>query len=83
MKEVEILHALAVTARKEPVPRTNAIPGFVAALRSCEEDDRRPLAWIAGLASIAAFPLALFGFLALQSIMDPLAGVFWVIKWTM
>ena len=27
MKEVEILHKLAVTARQEPVPRINAIPG--------------------------------------------------------
>ncbi len=83
MKEVEILQKLAVTALQEPVPRVNAFPGVRAALRTSDPDDRRPLAWIAGLSSVAAVPLAFFGFLALEAIMDPMLGICWVIRWIM
>jgi hypothetical protein len=83
MKEVEILKTLAMVARQEPVPQLNAVPGVLAALRTTSQEDRNPLAWIAGFASVAAVPAAVFGFLALESILNPLLGVFWVLRWTM
>jgi hypothetical protein len=83
MKEVEILTRLAMVARQEPVPQVNAVPGVLAELQTSSEEGRNPLAWIAGFASVAAVPVAVLGFLALESIMNPLLGVFWVLRWTM
>lgn len=83
MKEVEILRKLSIAAGREPVPEVNAVPGVLLALRANEDDARGPLAWIVGLASVAAVPAAVLGFMALESITNPLLGVFWVLRWTM
>lgn len=82
MKEMEILRTLANGARQEPVPEVDAVAGVLEALRTHEDDARNPLAWVVGIASVAAIPATVLGLLALESITNPLLGVYWVLRWT-
>ena len=81
MNEVDFLKKLAAAAQKEDVPELDVTRSVLAALREREQEPDTAMAWIAGLSSAAAIPAAIFGFFALQSLMDPAVSIFWVIRW--
>jgi hypothetical protein len=83
MNELEFLKKLSVAAGKEDVPLPDVSRRVLAILRDREEDSYKPLAWVAALSSVAAIPLAVTAFYALETLTNPLLSVSYALRWVM
>jgi hypothetical protein len=84
MNEEELIRKLASLARTEKPPRVDVARRVMATLyRSAKQEmtEVRPLAWMAGLSTVAAGLIAVLSYSAWQAATDPLLGIFIDLYW--
>lgn len=82
MNELEILRKLAAVAEREQVPEVDVRAAIIAAINAQDEQEDRPLFWIAGFASAAALTACLLAVQSFDLWLDPaLISVFSIAGW--
>lgn len=85
MDNERLIHILAVQARNEPPPSVDVADRVMTALAEGAGERRatidRPLAWVAACSAVAAIVLALIGFAAFETLLDPLVDNFNSLTW--
>lgn len=71
MNELEILKKLAAVAGREQVPTVDARAAIIAAINAQDEQEDRPLLWIAGFASAAALTACVLAVESFDLWLDP------------
>ena len=85
MDDEHMIRTLAAKARAEIPPRVNVTDRVMAALAEGRGKRRpaidRPLAWVAACSAVAALVLALVGYAAFETLLDPLVDSFNSLTW--